>query len=263
MFGVHGWGALADQFEARSSDVVDIRASDVEFGLGEFLRRQWHYVNVLLPIWYLAILPVALVVGVVDRRTRLLTVASAVLAAGWVGVLRNGSFVHDYWAYLVLIPGLIGMAALGDRVAGVLRQHRMRAGPALAVAAALVIASSLGTKAFGAFSRDARDRPADAGRLASVVRPSDGQQFAWHLGADGARWLAYYWDRPIAPLDEAALTSTAAPTELVFVDLGNRPALLPNEAVERAIGVRGMYAVFDVTTLREIASDEVTGTTAR
>ena len=169
-------------------------------------------------------------------------------------MLRNGSFLHDYWAYLVLIPGLLGMAALGDRVAGLLRQHRARLGPALAVVAVLAIASSMGNKAFGAFARDRRDRPADAGRLASDVRPTDVQRFAWQLGADGARWLAYYWDRPILRLEGAALTSTVEPGELVFVDLESRPTWLPYEAVERAVAVRGVYAIFDVATLREIAS---------
>jgi hypothetical protein len=252
MFGVHGWDALADQFETRSADI--------EFGLDEFLSRQWDYLNELLPVWYLAIFPVALVAGAIDRRTRVPTLISAALAAGWVGVLRNGSFVHDYWAYLVLIPGLLGMAALGDRVAGLLREHRVK--PALAVIVALVIASSLGTKAFGEFARDRRDRPADAGRLASDVRPTDGQRFAWQLGADGARWLAYYWDRPIPRLEGAALTSTAEPDELVFVDLDSRPAWLPDEAGERAVAVRGPYAVFDVETLRDFASGEVATTTA-
>ena len=253
MFGVHGWDALADQLETRTGDV--------EFGLGEFLGRQWDYVDDLLPVWYLPIFPAALIAGVVDRRTRLLTSVSAVLAAGWVGVLRNGSFIHDYWAYLVLIPGLIGMAALGDRVAGLLRKHQAQAGPALAVVAAMFIALSLFTKAFGAFARDQRDRPADAGRLASAYHPPDGQRFAWQLGVDGARWLAYYWDRPIPPLEGAALTSTAEPGELVFVDLDNRPAWLPYEAVARAVAVRGLYAIFDVATLREVASGEVATTT--
>jgi hypothetical protein len=257
MFGVHGWEALADQFETRTGAASATRASDVEFGFGEFLERQWDYLNALLPVWYLAILPVALVVGVLDRRTRLLTLMSAVVAAGWVGVLRNGSFLHDYWAYLVLIPGLLGMAALADRVASLLRVHNSRIGPALAIVAALVIAASLGTKAFGAFSRDLRDRPADAGRLASAVRPADGQRVAWHLGADGARWLAYYWDRPIALLEGDDLMAAAEPDELVFVDLGNRPAWLPLEAAEQAVAARGLYAIFDVATLRDIASPEI------
>jgi hypothetical protein len=51
------------------------------------------------------------------------------------------------------------------------------------------------------------------------------------------------------------LTSTADPGDLVFVDLDSRPAWLPFEAVERAIGVRGVYAIFDVATLREIESE--------
>ena len=61
MFGVHGWDALADQFETR--------ASELGFGLGEFLSRQWGFLNEFLPVWYLAILPMALVAGVVDRRS--------------------------------------------------------------------------------------------------------------------------------------------------------------------------------------------------
>jgi hypothetical protein len=254
MFGVHGWHALADQFETRTADV--------EFGRREFVSRQWEYLNELLPVWYLVIFPVALVAGVVDRRTRLLTLGSSVLAAGWVGVLRNGSFIHDYWAYLVLIPGLLGMAALGDRAAAALRGNWARTGSALAVVAALLIAASLGTKAFGPFTRDRRDRPADAGRLASAVHPPDSQRFAWQLGADGARWLTYYWDRPIVRLEGAALTTTAEPSELVFVDLDSRPAWLPEDTLHRAVAVRGRYAIFEVAALREIAGGQIATITA-
>jgi hypothetical protein len=244
MLGVHGWRALADQAE--------VRAGDADFGVGEFLRRQWSYANDLLPVWYIALYPLALGAGFLDRRTRWYTSTSAVLATGWVLGLRQGAFIHDYWAYLLLIPGLVGFAALGDWLAGWFREHSANLGPLIAAGVALALVASFGAKAFGSYAREYRDRPADAGRLASAYRPGEIQSWAWHVGAEGARWLAYYWDRPLRVLDGEELSSTAPSSDIVFVDLEARPGWLPDEAVNRAIASTGVYAVFDVATLRSL-----------
>ena len=63
---------------------------------------------------------------------------------------------------------------------------------------------------------------------------------------------AYYWDRPIRVLDGEDLSSAAPFSDLVFVDLEARPGWLPYEAVDRAIASTGVYAVFDVATLRQL-----------
>ena len=84
---------------------------------------------------------------------------------------------------------------------------------------ALALVASFGAKAFGSYAREYRDRPADAGRLASAYRPGEIQSWAWHVGAEGARWLAYYWDRPLRVLDGEELSSTAPSSDIVFVDL--------------------------------------------
>ena len=244
MFGVHGWRALADQAE--------VRTGDAEVGIGEFLRRQWSNADDLLPVWYVALYPLALGAGFLDRRTRWYTSMSAVLATGWVLGLRQGAYLHDYWAYLLLIPGLVGFAALGDWLARWIREHSANLGPLLVAGVALALVASFGTKAFGPYAREYRDRPADAGRLASAYRPGETQSWAWHIGAEGARWLAFYWDRPIRFLDGEELSSTAPSSDIVFVDLVPRPEWLPVEAVDRAIASTGVYAVFDVATLRQL-----------
>lgn len=243
MFGVHGWRALADQAEVRSG---------AEFGVGEFLRRQWSWADLLLPTWYIALYPLAVGAGLLDRRTRFYTSMSAAMATGWVFGLRQGAFLHDYWAYLLLIPGLVGFAVLGDWITAWIRQHAANLAPLIATAVALAIVATFGAKAFGFYAREYRDRPADAGRLASSYEPGESQTWAWQIGADGARWLTYYWDRPIRYLAEEELSSTAPPADIVFVNLNLRPRWLPYEAVDRALASRGVYAIFDVGTLRQL-----------
>ena len=244
MFGVHGWRALADQAE--------VRTGDVEVGVGEFLRRQWSNADDLLPVWYIALYPLALGAGFLDRRTRWYTSMSAVLATGWVLGLRQGAYLHDYWAYLLLIPGLVGFAALGDWLAGWIREHSANLGPLMVAGVALALVASFGTKAFGPYAREYRDRPADAGRLASAYRPGEIQSWAWHIGAEErVGWrstgtgrfgssTARSSRRPRRPRTSSSSTSSRV------------PSWLPVEAVDRAIASTGVYAVFDVATLRQL-----------
>jgi hypothetical protein len=230
MVGVHGTGVLAEQTE--------LRAAGGSFTVTEFIRRQVRYLLDLLPVWYLPLLPVAVVAGLVDRRTRYLTAVSAVFAAGWVLVLNNGAFIHDYWAYLVLVPGLVGMAALFDR----LPRHRW-----WAPAAGLVLVIGFATMVFGETGQRYLREPTDAGRLAETYQPPSSQEYAYHAGLGAPRWLAYYWDLRPRNVSES-LPPTAGPTELVIVDLTRLPEWLP-ASVEVA-GRQGRYAVIRVADIR-------------
>lgn len=236
MFGVHGLGALADQTELRTAGGT--------FTAWEFVRRQGRYVADMLPIWYLALLPVGVIAGLVDRRTRFVTALASACAVGWVLVLNEGAFVHEYWAFLVLVPGLVGMGALLDRVAGLLPARVVRGG-ALIAGAGLAVA--FGVMYFGHTAKQYFYTPELAGKLVAEHAPAVGQQYAWHDGLPAPRWLCYYWQLPARDVS-VTLPAEAGPDDLILVNLNHRPAWLP--ASVAPVAKEGPYALFRAGDVR-------------
>lgn len=279
--GVTGLGALGDQAELRSTGGG--------YGPLGFLRRQLRFATTLYPVWYLLVLPLGVLAGLRDRRTRGYLAAAVVFTAGWILVPNQAAYLHSYWSYPALVVGLVGMAALADRlvVGGGTGGHAARpaapAGtrarwrwPARAMppgwparrptrrtvrraAGALVaagLAGYLGVLVAGPVRRDLLTVPAEAGRLAAEHRPPAGQRYAWTAG-DGLttpRWLAYYWRLAPRELDPEVLGSgRARPEDLVLMDLRARPEWLPESIDRRAVARGGPYAVFRVAELRAAA----------
>ena len=189
-------------------------------------------------MWYLALLPIGLVAGLVDRRTRFMTALASVCAGGWVLVLNNGVFIHDYWAFLVLVPGVVGMGALLDRLAGMVSPRAFGAG---ALAAGIGLAVAFGIMVFGQTAQKYLYTPAEAGQLAAEHPPAAGQAYAWHDGLPVPRWLCYYWDLPAREITGQVLAE-AKPDDLILVGLDRRPAWLPNSV--RPVAQEGPYGLF-------------------
>jgi hypothetical protein len=250
MVGIHGISGLSDQTE--------LRTAGGGFTAIEFAARMEQWLSSLLPVWYLALFPFAIAAGLLDRRTRLYTAGSAALAAGWVLVLNNGAYVHDYWLFLVLVPGLAGTGALLD---GLARRLPGRHAQATAGAAAVGLAVGFAVMVFGSTGQTYLHRPADAGRLVADNLPADSQQYAWHAGVAAPRWLAYYWDRPPRNIDVERLTEQAAPSDLVLVDLDRPPDWLPDPAAAQPVASQGRYALFRAEDLRAAVDVRDAGTT--
>jgi hypothetical protein len=240
MLGVHGIDRLVRQTEERTTGG--------DYGVADFFAREWSYVRQLLPRRYLALLPVGLVAGVIDRRTRFLVVASTAMTIAWVLGLNNGAYIHDYWAYLVLIPGLLGMGALLDRIwAAVARWRAARAVVAMAVGALLAIAFI--RIVTGPIGQDYLERPLDAGALVSDNPPPSGQQRAWHMGMEAPRWLAYYWQHPPATLT-ASLARRSPADDIVLVHADRLPDWLPAAVLDDAVATKGRYALLRMADIR-------------
>lgn len=237
--GVTGWEALTGQ--------TSYRTAGGDFTAREFLARQFRFARQLLPIWYLVLLPVAVVAGLLDRRTRWYAAVATAFAAGWVLVLNNGSFIHDYWAYPVLIPGVIGTGVLGDRLAGWIGGRRFALG-ALVVAAGLTFAFA--KIAFGGTAYRHIEQPVLAGQLVAEHSPAPGQRFAWAPAISAPRWLAYYWDLPAHPMDEQVLAEQARPEDLVLLRADRLPPWIPKSALDAAVAREGRYALVRVADIR-------------
>ncbi|MEJ7801635.1 MAG: hypothetical protein WKF60_14020, partial [Ilumatobacter sp.] len=245
MVGAGGASDLGQQVGERTGGSTSI---------GRLVDVVAHDAGELLPSWYMVMLPVAVAVGLVDRRTRFLTVLSSLFAAGWVLVLPDGAIVHDYWAYLVLIPGLLGMAAVADKALDRLDRPRFVPTTVTALVATLLLGSFL-TMVIGDDADVYVDRPTQAGRLIeTAVIPAD-QRFAWSVGFTDLRVLSYYLDRPTRVLTDVELADLAD-DELIFVDLERLPGWYPVVTAPVAVQRRDGFAFVRADTLRESLDDD-------
>ncbi|MEV0715888.1 hypothetical protein [Asanoa sp. NPDC050611] len=237
--GVSGLADLTNQAEFRTQGGA--------FTAEQFLRRQRQSLGALLPPWYPALLLLGALVGLWDRRTRVYLAFALAFNAFWTFALNNGAYIHDYWNYPLLILGLVGMAALVDRV---LTRTPPRPAQFAAAAAGLALLVTLAVVAYGRTNRTYVDRPSDAGRLVSQHRPAPGQQTAWLAGGglSTPRWYAYYWNLAPKTVTPATLAE-ANPTDLVLMDLRKIPSWLPKNIGDRALDRKGFYALFRISDL--------------
>ena len=207
-----------------------------------------------------ALYPLALVAGFLDRRTRWYTSMSAVLATGWVLGLRQGAYLHDYSACNCLSPAssvsprsATGLAEVDPRA---LRQPRAALGGRCRSGARRL---NSGAKAFGPYVpriiRPARRR---AGRLASAYRrakPRAGPGIWVPKKTASTRLRILLRTRRFGTcrrqgdvVDSTVLghrLRRPRPRASVAAGRGGRT---------RAIASTGVYAVFDVATLRQLGT---------
>ena len=245
MFGVTGWNLMVHQAETRTS------TTNASFTVTQFIRRQGKYAWDFLPVWYLLVAPIAIGAALIDKRTRFFAALSTVFAAGWVLVLNNGAYIHQYWAFLVLVPGLVGFGVLLEYVGNLLSR---RWATIAASVVALGLAVTFGVMVLGPTADTYVNNPVDAGRLvASHPVPAD-QTAAWNIHITTARWLAFYWNLDPEEANPAALRAKAHPDNLVLLNLASLPAYLPKSIADRAIARDGTYILVTAADILAVAT---------
>lgn len=234
--GVSGMEDLTSQTE--------FRTAGGGFTARQFLVRQRDYATELLPTWYLVIFPIAAVAGLFVRRTRFYLLVTLAFVGAWVIGLNNGSFIHDYWAYPVLIPGVVAMGALFDLI---VRRVPTLVSASAGIAAGIGLSVAFGTIALGPTARDYVYEPADAGRLVDAYAPGPQQQRAWVMNISTPRWVAYYWDLPPAVMSPDVL-SQAQPDDLILFRTDLRQEWVP-ESVP-VVDTEGRYGLLRVADIR-------------
>lgn len=243
--GLAGAWFLAATSTTRMTDQLEFRTSGGSFTTGEFVARQVDGLLTLVPMWSLLLALLGSWVAWRARgRARLVLAVSTALGVLFVVALPNGSYIHDYWIYPLLVPVTIatGLAAdtVLDRTGARVTAERLAVG-ATAVGMVLVVAMAVG----GVGQTYFRD-PEAAGRLAARTAPAAGQEVAWTAnGVDTARWLSWYWDLPARPLDGAQLAEAPA-GDLVLV-AQPLPAPFTDVAV---VDREGAYALVRLGDLR-------------
>jgi hypothetical protein len=223
------------------------RSSGLTFTLGEWLSRQWLWLDVLFPTWYLLLFVVGVMVGLLDQRTRFVTALFAGITIAWALAFPTGSFIHDFWNLSSLAVGLVGIAALADRIWQLLspRGARIAAGIGLALAAVAFWGVSSGPFFFDYF-----EAPSEAGGLVHDNEPPPTQQVAWTTTPVAvAYWLSWYWDLPARQLGEEQLSAIDA-DDLVLIRTDLLPDWIEPEAASRALAERGKFALVNAEALR-------------
>ncbi len=206
---------------------------------------RWFYAT-LFPGWFRWLILPAIVVAVVDRRTRMVSSAIMIALGVWTLVNPDAAFLHDYWTYPLLAPVLLGLAVILDRLGCDLPRLTSRNGwdrARLLIVAGLVVLAVLGFRSLGAYRDAYFYAPSDAGGLVRAVGPAPGQEVAWVAeGVDPlSYWVSYYWDAPVVEVSLDGI-ATASGTDLVLVRIDRMPG--PIEAGVAPVAEQGRYALF-------------------
>ena len=227
-------------------------------------RRQWPPVAALVENylwfygtlfgWFRWLIVPAVVMAVVDRRTRMASVAVMVALGVWTLANPDAAYLHDYWTYPLLVPVFLGMAAILDRLGFELPGITPRNGwerARLLMVAGLVVLSLLGFRSLGPYRQAYFDATSDAGGLIRTAGPGPGQEVAWvAVGVDPLpRWASYYWDLPVVEvrLDGYGIGS-ARDTDLVLARSDRLPERMRLEV--EPVAEQGRYALFTAASLR-------------
>ena len=211
---------------------------------------RWFY-GTLFPGWFRWAIVPALVAAVADRRTRMASGVVVIALGVWTLANPDAAFLHDYWTYPLLVPVMLGVTVMLDRlgtvrlgIGSLIGWKRARV-PAVA---GLVLLAVLGFRSLGAYRHAYFDAPSDAGGLVRAVGPAPGQAVAWVAeGVDPLpRWVSYYWDLPVAEVTPDGIAA-ASGGDLVLVRVDRMPAQV--EAGVKPVAEQGRYALFTAASL--------------
>ena len=172
---------------------------------------RWFY-GTLYPTWFRWLILPAITAAVVDRRTRLASGAIVVALGVWTLATPDAAYLHDYWTYPLLVPVVLGLAVILDRLVvclwngGVVwrRQRCSSQGPLTKAYPQRYVEEAersdgtpMAARAPGCF----------AGRPRGTVRPGIGSRIAWKraraLGVAGLVLVAVLGFRGLAPYRQA------------------------------------------------------------
>jgi hypothetical protein len=194
--------------------VLRARSGDDGAGLVEYADRQSLYFRMGFPVWALLLSAAGVVAWAVLRRGQrveplLLLGVPLVYALAF----RQGSYIHAYWNFWLLLPVAVFAAMAVDALA---RERARRQAPLAVLAAALLL---LGPSLGRSPQRQTFEAGADAGALVAEHLRDAGPVAVWPGVGEPAWWLDYYGRAPHDTLVASELRSAAdeRPGRLVLV----------------------------------------------
>jgi hypothetical protein len=212
------------------TDVLDqgaLRAGSSGFSFGNYLDSQFSALRETFGLPAMVVLGVGAVVLVASRRYRPVGVAGLVTSIIYAVGFREGSFVHDYWNYWLVITFVVAIGA----IASLLDQFRWRSW----LPAGCLLATVLVVVGFTAELNEQRLRTADERYVrmeAEFTKPARGQRWvplvSNSLGPPGsaAKWVLpqarFYFRVPLrfATAREGALYARRHPDAWIVLNNG-------------------------------------------
>jgi len=220
----------------------------------QFAERQWDFAQILLPLWFTILALPALVVGLVDSRTRFLTTSLISMVLVFALVPSNGAWIHDYWNFPILLTLFPGFAVMSEWIFSFIKEKislekidSITLGGFLLLASVLILVLqpvSLHENYF--------DETSDAGELVASIELSSGQKTAWHLPqVPWPTWVSNKWNVPTASLLNAEDLGTVPSEDIVLFRIDRIPDWLDGK-IEFAIeDQKGRYATVTANVMKQ------------
>ena len=220
----------------------------------QFAERQWDFAQTLLPLWFTILALPALVVGLVDSRTRFLTTSLISMVLVFALVPSNGAWIHDYWNFPILLTLFPGFAVMSEWIFSFIKEKislektdSITLGGFLLLASVLILVLqpvSLHENYF--------DETSDAGELVASIELSSGQKTAWHLPqVPWPTWVSNKWNVPTASLLNAEDLGTVPSEDIVLFRIDRIPDWLDGK-IEFAIeDQKGRYATVKAHVMKQ------------
>ena len=226
---------------------------------GQFAQRQWDFLTNLLPVWYLVLAAPALIVGMIDSRTRFLTTSLTFMVCVFAVVPSNGAWVHDYWNFPILLVLFPGFAVLGEWTIGFVQEtiklnnQKIKTLTTVAIFSFLTLILILGLKP-RELHGDYFDATSDAGELIAKIELSSNQITAWHLPQiPWPTWVANEWGLRTKSLSNAEDLDTVPSDDIVLLRIDMLPDWLDKE-IQFALQEReGNYGAITAEVMKKYA----------
>jgi 4-amino-4-deoxy-L-arabinose transferase-like glycosyltransferase len=157
---------------AQVLDQAALRAGGSGFSLGEYLHRQWSSTREMFGIPAMAVFGAGVIALVFNRRFRPVGVAALGASIAYAIGFREGSFIHDYWNYWMVITLVLGIGAIASRLSRFRRPEWLLAAGLLATGLVLF---GFHVETYEATLRRVGERQAQ--REPGLTRPAEGQRW--------------------------------------------------------------------------------------
>jgi hypothetical protein len=211
----------------------------------QFAERQWDFAQTLLPLWYTILALPALIVGLIDSRTRFLTTSLFSMVLVFALVPSNGAWIHDYWNFPILLTLFPGFAVMSEWIFGFIKEKfclektdSITLGGFLLLTSALILVLqpvSLHKNYF--------EETSDAGELVASTELLSSQKTAWHLPqVPWPTWVSNQWNVPTASLLNAEDLGTVPSEDIVLFRIDRLPDWLDGKIGFAIEDQKGRYA---------------------
>ena len=226
---------------------------------GEFVKRQWDFATNLFPLWYTILALPALLLGIIDLRTRYLTASLILMVLVFAVVPSNGAWIHDYWNFSILLALFPGFAVMVDWIISLIKANldsvTQKTTELISSVTLLLLFLALFVNLQPQHLHDDYFvKRAEAGRLVSEIELPDSQEVAWHLPqVPWPTWVSYRLDLPTSSLLDVEDLLSVPPDEIILLRVDRLPDWINSEIESALERKRGDYGIVKASVMKNYA----------